>query len=136
MDIDFLVNWWFIAFCLFGVFAAVKGNDYYGYRSACFTFYAMTENETQFNSFLFNACLRNAVCVAVVLIVVLNLPDYAGNSQVGFLMAKVNGAHSFGKIAGVSFFIYILLLMSTFTLIGLFIKGANRIRYGDEFKKN
>lgn len=42
MDIDFLVNWWFIAFCLFGVFAAVKGNDYYGYRSACFTFYAMT----------------------------------------------------------------------------------------------
>lgn len=41
MDIDFLVNWFFIAFTCYGVYAAVKGNDYYGYRSACFTFYAM-----------------------------------------------------------------------------------------------
>lgn len=33
-----------------------------------------------------------------------------------------------------SFFIYILLLVSTFTLIGLFLKGTNRIRYGEVFE--
>lgn len=96
MDLTFLVNWLFIAITLFGVYAAVKGNDYYGYRSSCFTFYAMTENETQFNSFLFNACLRNAVCVAVVLLAVINLPEYTANCQIGLLMAIVYGADSFG----------------------------------------
>ena len=80
MDLSFLINWVFITFCLYGVYAAVAGNDYYGYRSSCFTFYAMTVNETQFNSFLFNACLRNAVCVAVVMLAALNLPNYTANS--------------------------------------------------------
>lgn len=47
-------------------------------------------------------------------------------------MAIVYGADSFGNIAGVSMFIYLLLLMAAFTSIGLFIKGANRIRYGEE----
>jgi hypothetical protein len=47
-------------------------------------------------------------------------------------MAIVYGADSFGRIAGVSFFVYLLLLMATFTIIGLFLKGANRIRYGEE----
>lgn len=42
MDLDIFVNIFFIGFCLYGVYAAVKGNDYYGYRSSCFTFYAMT----------------------------------------------------------------------------------------------
>jgi len=42
MDLSFLMNWLFIAFTLYAVYAAVKENDYYGYRSSCFTFYAMT----------------------------------------------------------------------------------------------
>lgn len=42
MSLEIFVNLCFVAFCLFGVYAAVKGNDYYGYRSSCFTFYAMT----------------------------------------------------------------------------------------------
>jgi hypothetical protein len=42
VDLNFLMNWLFIAFTLYAVYAAVKGNDYYGYRSSCFTFYAMT----------------------------------------------------------------------------------------------
>lgn len=95
-----------------------------------------SENETQFNSFLFNACLRNATCVAVVLLAVLNIPEYTQNSQIGLLMSKVYGSDSFGRVAGVSFFIYLLFLMAVFTIIGLvlkgFSKGANRIRYGEE----
>lgn len=51
-------------------------------------------------------------------------------------MATVYGAQSFAQILGVSFFIYILLLMSIFTLIGLMLKGGNRIRYGDIFLQN
>ncbi len=38
----------------------------------------------------------------------------------------------FGQIFGVSFFIYLLLISSTLTLFGIFMKGANRIRYGEE----
>ena len=41
-DMSFIIDWGFIIFAMFGVAAAVAGNDYYGYRSACFTFYAMT----------------------------------------------------------------------------------------------
>ena len=98
--------------------------------------FAFRPNETQFNSFLFNACLRNAVCVAVVLIGVLNIPGYTEGSEIFLLMAKVNGAASFYKIAGVIFFIYIMLLVSAFTIIGLIIIGSDRIRYGDEIQKN
>lgn len=80
--------------------------------------------------------MRNATCIAVVLLAVLNLPAYAKNSEIGLVIATVYGADSFGTIAGVSFFIYLLLMMSTFTLVGLFLKGANRIRYGEVFKEN
>ena len=80
--------------------------------------------------------MRNAGCVAVVLIGVLNIPGYTEGSEIFLLMAKVNGAASFYKIAGVIFFIYIMLLVSAFTIIGLIIIGSDRIRYGDEIQKN
>ena len=45
--------------------ASIKGNWTYGSRSACFTFYALTPNETQLNSFLFNALLLNLFSTAI-----------------------------------------------------------------------
>ena len=41
-DLAFITNYLVIYLALYMIFAAVKGNDYYGYRSSCFTFYAMT----------------------------------------------------------------------------------------------
>jgi len=128
-------NWLFIYLAIYAQYATQKGNSYYGYRSGAFTFYAMTPNETQFNSFLFNACLDITVCNAVVMIFVLFLPSYTGYSIVGFIMHAVYGSEIFGRIAGVSFFLYIFVIMSIVTIVGLAIKGSDRIRYHDEFAK-
>lgn len=78
----------------------------------------------------------NATCIAVVLLAVTNLPGYAGNSQIGIIIAVVYGSDSFGRIAGVPFFIYIMLLMAIFTIVGLLLKGGDRIRYEDVFMDN
>ena len=80
---------------------------------------------------MFNACLRNTVSIAVVMILVLLVPGYSGKSQIRLAMSVVNGADSFFKIAGVSIFMYLMILMALFTMIGLKVKGSNRIRYGD-----
>jgi len=69
------------------------------------------------------------------MIFVLFLPSYTGYSIVGFIMQAVYGSEIFGQIAGVSFFVYIFVLMSIITIIGLALKGTDRIRYGDEFAK-
>lgn len=42
ISIEFVVNWIFLAYALFLNIVTVRGNDVYGYRQACFTFYAMT----------------------------------------------------------------------------------------------
>lgn len=41
VDLTFLINWVFIGLCLYALYAAVKGNEFYGYRSACITFFSM-----------------------------------------------------------------------------------------------
>lgn len=50
-------------------------------------------------------------------------------------MAKVYGSSAFGRIAGVSFFFYIFLLMSLVAIVGLVMKGTSRIRYADEYAR-
>jgi hypothetical protein len=42
ISIQFVINWIFLGYALFLNTVTVKGNDVYGYRQACFTFYAMT----------------------------------------------------------------------------------------------
>jgi len=42
ISIEFVINWVFLGYALFLNIVTVKGNDVYGYRQACFTFYAMT----------------------------------------------------------------------------------------------
>ena len=66
---------------------------------------------------------------------VLELPGYTGPSNIRMIMATVYGAQSFGQIAGISFFIYLTMLMSIFTIIGLVWKGTNRIRYNDLYEE-
>lgn len=41
MDIDFAINLMWITLCLYGVYACVQGNEFYGYRSASFTYFSM-----------------------------------------------------------------------------------------------
>jgi len=60
-DLEVVVSAMFFFWVVYLVQISVKGNDVYGYRFQCLTFYAMTPNETQYNSFMFNALFRNAV---------------------------------------------------------------------------
>ena len=73
------------------LFVAVKGNSTYGYRSACFTFYPVTydnnhynvyyrSNETQLNSFLFNAAILNMISVCIVDFMCTELPAFVENT--------------------------------------------------------
>ena len=84
-----------------------------------------------FDSFLFNACLRNTVCIAVVLIMVLNAPGYSGSCEIRLFFSAVYGADSFFKIEGVTLFIFHMVIMSFFSMIVIVLKGSNRIRYNE-----
>lgn len=61
--------------------------------------------------------------------------DYTKGSEIALLSLKVQNSDFFFKIAHVQIFYYIIVLLSLFTLAGLFMAGANRIRYGDVMQK-
>jgi hypothetical protein len=42
MGLEYIINFLFITISLYLLSCATKGNDFYGYRYACFTFYAVT----------------------------------------------------------------------------------------------
>jgi hypothetical protein len=60
--------------------------------------------------------------------------DYTKGSAIALIALKVQNSDFFFTIYNVSFFYYILVIFSIFTLIGLIMAGANRIRYGDVIK--
>ena len=42
MGLEYILNLLYILISLYMLSCATKGNDFYGYRYACFTFYAVT----------------------------------------------------------------------------------------------
>jgi len=60
--------------------------------------------------------------------------EYTKGSAIALIALKVQNSDFFFTIKNVSFFYYILVVFSIFTLIGLVMAGANRIRYGDVMK--
>ena len=94
----------------------------------------LSENETQFNSFLFNSTFTCAISAATVQIALVMFWDYTKGSAIALIALKVQNSDFFFTIYNVSFFYYILVIFSIFTLIGLIMAGANRIRYGDVIK--
>ena len=60
--------------------------------------------------------------------------EYTKGSEIALIALKVQNSDFFFTIKNVSFFYYILVVFSIFTLIGLVMAGANRIRYGDVIK--
>ncbi len=60
--------------------------------------------------------------------------EYSKGSEIALIALKVQNSDFFFTIQNVSFFYYILVVFSIFTLIGLVMAGANRIRYGDVIK--
>jgi len=42
MGLEYILNFIYITISLYMLSCATKGNDFYGYRYACFTFYAIT----------------------------------------------------------------------------------------------
>jgi len=62
---------YFILTTIYLLNCTIKGNDTYGYRFACFTFYPVTLNETLCSSFLVNAVIKNLVTASIMQLCVL-----------------------------------------------------------------
>jgi len=60
--------------------------------------------------------------------------SYTEGSAIALMALKVQNSDFFFTIYNISIFYYVLVLFSIFTLIGLFMAGAGRIRYGDVIK--
>lgn len=66
----------FLIMSVYLLMVAIRGNSTYGFRFACFTFYPLTENETQLNSFLFNALILNMISTCIVSFTCSLLPSF------------------------------------------------------------
>ena len=94
-----------------------------------------SQNETQFNSFLFNIAIRNAVGSAVQVFLCLMMRNYTEGTAVYLLSYEVDGSSLFFNVAGVSWYFWGIMIMVMLTSVFLVFMKNGRIRYGDEIKE-
>ena len=113
--------------------ASLKGNFTYGSRTACFTFHALTPNETQLNSLLFNALLLNIFSTAILHLTChqLNLIVTGEPSYLHQVLALANYTKFFKLISQYKVFSLALIIVSFFTLLILLIRGGPRLKFSE-----
>jgi len=91
----------------------------------------MKENETLLNSFLANGTLLNVVCCGVKQYTAHMFDAWTAGSLTYEQAIIAKDSRMFFKIAGVSVFDYLFLLMVITTIILIAVNGSGRIRYND-----
>lgn len=94
-----IIDAYFLITSIYLINCTVKGNDTYGYRFACFTFYPVTANETLCSSFLFNAVIKNIVTTSIMQACVLNIPSYTNGSEIYLMSNRVKYSYMTVNIA-------------------------------------
>jgi len=115
--------------------AALHGNQTLGFRFSCFTFYPLRSNETQLNSFLFNALISNTLTSSIIQFNCQELRLYLHKTYVFQLFVKIKNANGFIYFFKYNVFIYATIGVSVLTLLFLLVKSGMRIRFSDDKKK-
>lgn len=81
-EMGYLANILFLAISLYILICSVKGNSTLGFRFASPLFYPMRENETLFNSFIFNVLILNSNSLGIFYFLVYFLSGYTEGSYI------------------------------------------------------
>ncbi|CDW87933.1 UNKNOWN [Stylonychia lemnae] len=135
MKLSIFGSFIFVIMAFYLLIISVKGNSTYGYRTACFTFYPITENETQLNSFLFNAMLMNVLTTYIVQFTCEQLNSLVNTAYFYKLIMKTKYCTFFYVFSKYSIFSFFLMIVSIITFFTLVIRGGRRIKFS-ELEKN
>jgi hypothetical protein len=81
-NMGYLANILFIGISIYILICSIKGNSTLGFRFASPLFYPMRENETLFNSFIFNVLILNTNSLGVFYFLVYFLSGYTEGSYI------------------------------------------------------
>eukprot|EP00347_Sterkiella_histriomuscorum_P002802 403366747 len=121
----------FIIMAFYLLVISVYGNFTYGYRTACFTFYPITENETQLNSFMFNAMLMNVLTTYIVQFTCEQLNSLVQSAYFYQLIVKTKYCTFFYVFSQYGVFSFFIMFVSIITMITLLIRGGRRINFSE-----
>lgn len=133
-----LADLYFILTTMYLLNCTIKGNDTYGYRFACFTFYPVTLNETLCSSFLVNAVIKNLVTASIMQLCVLQVPDYTRGSEIYLISQRTHNSAFAIHIGNLNIWSYVLLIFIFVTIVALIFGGSGRVSFKkeDEHDKN
>mmetsp|Transcript_8545 Transcript_8545/g.14409 ORF Transcript_8545/g.14409 Transcript_8545/m.14409 type:complete len:160 (-) Transcript_8545:4-483(-) len=131
-DLDYLCNLFFVSMAFYLLAVTIKGNATLGFRFASPLFYPMRENETQFNSFMFNVLLLNACSLAITEYSGLSMEYYTmGNTYLFQMTQLLLYSDLMFYITRVGLIRATIITLSALTILFNVMKGSYRLRFQD-----